>query len=181
VALYYYTVSSLPFLTYEGDIRLAVEDFLSLCKDTLSPDDWEILSKVRLKDGDPPSGSASFDSWTLGEKLLRLEIAKLRAQKLGRDADGLPRIVPETQALVAAARAAVSEDSPAHAEDLILRFLWNFLDELEVGHAFDLDFLVVYYLRLQILELKKIRNKDEGRANFTSLYEAIRNQQTINI
>ncbi|MFH0827465.1 MAG: DUF2764 family protein, partial [Candidatus Omnitrophota bacterium] len=39
---------------------------------------------------------------------------------------------------------------------------WRFLDELSLGHYFDLDFLIVYLLKLLILERwEKIRTADK--------------------
>ena len=179
MAQYYYTVSALPYLTYDGGLRLSIDDFLSLCRDTLSPLDWSILEKIGLR-GSFESGNGTHAAWTVFETALRGEIAKLRAQKRGAESDA-PRQGALSALVIDTARAAVNEISPTAAEDLLLRTLWRFLDELEVGHHFDLDKIILYYLRLRILELKDLRNKEKGREEFTRLYETIRKEHNPNI
>jgi hypothetical protein len=174
LAEYYYTVAALPHISFESAPAITEESFLSLCKDTLSTKDWEILQKTRLhRSSAKKTGSMTLDSWFARERSLRAEVAKLRAGKKGLETESYNQYGIISQSISDAARNAFNEASPAEAETILLRTLWGLLDELEAGHFFDLDKLIVYYLRLQIAELKQRRNKTEGEKNFSLLYDLI--------
>jgi hypothetical protein len=153
------------------------DDFLFLCRNSLSNKDWAVLKEARLHNGYGfASGNATLDSWTAGEQSLRAELAKLRAAKKGLETESYNRYGAYSANILDAARKAFSEESPLEAETIVLRALWSLLDELETGHLFDVDKLVAYYLRLQIVNLKNTRNKNDGGKNFSSLYETIVNK-----
>ena len=171
---YYYTVSALPSLTFDGEPGMDAESFLQLCDETLEPADMTILRGVRLRSDGEPTGNAAADGWSRWERSLRAETAKARASRRGLEPESAaPRMGPESAAVLEAARAAMSEASPDAAEDILLRAMWGRMDELETGHHFDLDKLVVYYLRVQLLELKARRNKADGEKNFSLIHDAI--------
>ena len=174
---YFYTVASLPFLAFDTASPMREEDFLYLCKNSISGADWDVLRQARFPSpAGLKTGNATLDSWTAGEQSLRAELAKLRAAKKGMEAESYNRYGVYSTSILEAARKAFGEESPSDAETTILRALWALLDELETGHLFDVDKLIVYYLKMQIIELKNIRNKAEGEKNFSSLYEAIVNK-----
>ena len=176
MAQYYYTIASLPYLSFDVLPPLSLEEFLSFCKDTLSESDWEILKQTSLF-GEEMGKNELLSRWYQWETSFRSELARLRASKLGMDADSIPRVIPESSRAGEVARSALTEGSPAVAEQLILRAFWEVLEELEVNHFFDLEKLLVYYLKLQILHLQAQRNREEGVKNFTSLYHQIREQR----
>lgn len=173
MAQYYYTVSALPHLSFEGDLLISSTEFLALCGDTLEGRDGEVLIRTRLNGVPEGSGNATLESWSEWEMSLRGELAKLRAVRKGIESEKYAGYEVRSQTVMDTARGAFNETSPASAENILLQALWQHLDELEVGHYFDLDKLIIYYLRLQILELKKSRNKADGEKNFSLLYESI--------
>ncbi len=59
------------------------------------------------------------------------------------------------------------------AEEYLNRERWIFLEELEVGHFFDLEKLIVYSIRLQLLERKKFFSMEKGKEHFLEMYEQI--------
>jgi hypothetical protein len=71
------------------------------------------------------------------------------------------------------AREAFSQESPLQAEELLNRARWNFLDDLEVGHYFDIEMILVYALRLQILERKALFDEEKGREMFDKIYAEV--------
>ncbi|MCX7788786.1 MAG: DUF2764 domain-containing protein [Spirochaetes bacterium] len=176
MAQYYYTIAALPYLSLESPPPLSLEEFRSLCRDTLTETDWEILQQSSLF-GEEQCENELLSQWHRWEQSFRSELARLRAAKLGIDSDSIPRIVPESGRVLELARAALMESSPAEAELLILKGFWEVLEELEVNHFFDLEKLLVYYLKLQILHLRAQRNREEGAKNFTSMYHRIREQR----
>lgn len=180
MAQYYYTVAALPHLSFDVPPPLSLEEFRALCKDTLTETDWEILRQTSLF-GEEVERNDLLTRWHRWEQAFRSELGRLRAAKLGMDSDSIPRIVPESGKIPELARAALMESSPAAAEQLILKSFWEVLEELEVNHFFDLEKLLVYYLKLQILHLRAQRNREEGVKNFTSMYNRIREQRENSI
>jgi hypothetical protein len=170
---YYYTIAALPYLSFDVPPPISLEEFLSFCKDTLAETDWEILRQTSLF-GEEPGENELLARWHQWERSFRSELARLRASRLGVDTESIPRIIPESGRVGEVARAALMEGSPAEAEHLILKAFWEVLEELEVNHFFDLERLLVYYLKLQILHLQAQRNREEGVKNFTSVYHRIR-------
>ena len=50
-----------------------------------------------------------------------------------------------------------------------MRLRWEFIEQEEAGHYFDLDFLILYFLKLQILERLVSFDKKKGQDRFESL------------
>jgi hypothetical protein len=174
---YYYTVASLPHLSFDSASTITEEDFLFLCQNSLSGGDWRILKGARFPGvSGVKTGNAALDGWNAGEQSLRAELAKLRAAKKGLETESYNKYGAYSLRILDAARQAFGEESPLEAEMIILRALWSLLDELETGHLFDVDKLIAYYLRLQIIWRKNKRNKADGEKNFSSLYEIIVNK-----
>ena len=59
-------------------------------------------------------------------------------------------IVDHSQTLLA--EQAFNADSPLMAEEILNKARWRYLDELEFGHYFDIEILVIFFIKLQILE-----------------------------
>jgi len=176
---YYYTVAALPYLSFDSSSAMAQESFLCLCQNTLSGADWNVLRQARFPSIlGPKTGNATFDNWAAGEQSLRAELAKLRATKKGLETESYNRYRAHSQSILDAARKAFGEDSPLDAEMTILRALWTLLGELETGHLFDVDKLIVYYLKMQIIRLKNKRNKIDGEKNFSFLYDMVVNKKS---
>ena len=63
----------------------------------------------------------------------------------------------------------IQEGNPLDIEKKCLLWRWQFLDELEKDHHFDLEFLILYYLKLQILDRLASFNKEKGLENFRKI------------
>lgn len=177
---YIYTVASLPTPHFESDSFLSVEDFLEICRRFMGDSDYaELESAVVPLDPEQEPGNAVLAAWHQRKRGLQNHLAMLRAAKkeqsadkhLRPDTDG--RLHLELPGVLEAARAAAQEQSPLRAEEVLLRWEWNLLDELEVGHFFDLERLIIYYLRLQVLSRKARFNRPDGEARFKEVYEGV--------
>ncbi|OQX85433.1 MAG: hypothetical protein B6D55_07450 [Candidatus Omnitrophica bacterium 4484_70.2] len=90
---------------------------------------------------------------------LRQKLASLRkALKKGQDYS-LPEIL----------KSLGKEDTPLEIEKYLLQLRWRFIEEKEVGHYFDLSFLILYFLKIQILERLFTFNKEKGKVKFNLL------------
>jgi hypothetical protein len=182
VSQYYYFVASLPGLSYETERAQTPESFLEDARAHLSRGDAEALMRARI---DAPveleSGPQSVVSWQRFERGLRNALVRIRAARKGVDAteyiraDEHGRDDSDRPGLEDAAREAFGEESPLSGEAALNRLRWAFLDELEVGHFFDLDRVIIHYLKLQILARKAMFTREDGERVFTAATEKITN------
>ena len=172
---YYYAVSSLPFLDFESVPLLTISEFIDICRSTLTEKDFEILNSLNL-DGikDSDSSLPLLKKWVSWEGTLRNEIVRLRADSLDMEAETYLYAVESNTEAPGLAGNAYKLDSPLLAEESLDRSRWQFLDELESGHYFDLEKLIVYLLRLKILERRTTFTIEKGNENFQKIYENIK-------
>ena len=167
---YYYVITSLPSLSLSEELPVWKDDFLANCEKYLKKTDFNILESISLFDVE--KDEASFDivrrffGWERG---VRNALVRLRAEKLGLKPDEFVRgeIVDHSQTLLA--EEAFNTDSPLMAEEILNRARWRYLDELEFGHYFDIERLVVFFIKLQILERISSFDAEEGRERLNAV------------
>ncbi len=94
----------------------------------------------------------TLEKWHEFDRSLRNEFVKIRSGRKKIDPSRYLRGEDSDQRLYHAALHAYRSPSPIEGERSIDRERWLFLDELLLGHYFDLDTLVIYALKLLILE-----------------------------
>lgn len=178
---YYYTVATLPMLSFDGDHFPSTEEFLELCSHRASPREYDLLLRARLlPDPRDLSRNRVLRTWYELEVGLRNELARQRAAQLNRDEYAYIRTTAEGEDLTGTlgipevAREALSQETPLKAELVLLRHRWSILEELEVGHFFDIERLIIYYLKLQILWRKQLFNREDGTNVFERTYTTVR-------
>lgn len=95
------------------------------------------------------------------ERSLRQSLAQLRGAK-ALQAEPLQ---------LAKVKALLSEGNPLEKEKKLLLARWQYIEELEVGHFFDIEFIILYYLKLQLLEQLFSFDKEKGQKIFDGLCE----------
>ncbi len=174
---YYFTVSSLPYLRFEDPPPLSLEGFYALCAPWLDSPDYRLVLNASLSSlSDTAPTCSVLQRWRQWEINLRDELVKIRAQKLGMDA--FEFIIPSAFTMGAAELAAEASGmiNPLEAERFIDRARWSFLEELEVGHYFDVERLVVYVLKLQLLGRIALHGRERGRERFEQIFEKLKDQ-----
>lgn len=178
--MYYFTVSSLPYLQLEGERAITTDEFLEQCRPWLKARHMELLENAHLLPEESDlqgldSLPATLASFYRFEAALRNELVHLRAAKLGWD---IVESVTESDEdfsgeaeIAERARDAFGQDSPLDGERQLDRARWMILDRLSVGHYFDIDTLIIYYLKLLILERAARMNADDGAAAFEAVYD----------
>jgi len=161
---YYYIIASLPLLKFTEPPAISSKNFITESEKWLSLDDFAILSKVDINnflinEKDTPL----LKKWKEFESLIRRELAFYRrAKRQGAEykiRKDLTSIIQESS-------------NPLEIEIKLLGIRWDFLEEQEIEHFFDLDFLVIYYLKLQILERLASFHKEKGKQRF-EIYSAV--------
>jgi hypothetical protein len=161
---YIYLISSLPMLHFGVKPPISLVRFVQSCKELLSDEDVKIISSCVEKNIlDFKTEHPVVHKWRNFETALRNELVKIRASRKKIDMatylrqDGYTEPYISHLALNAYRNPAVLE-----SERILDLERWRFLDELSLGHYFDLDFLVVYTFKLLILERwEKIRTVDK--------------------
>lgn len=152
-----YLVSSLPMLHFGARPPLAYEGFLGLCEGKLAPQELEVLKSlpelIALKEGSLVLVQPTLKAWHAFDATLRNELVKIRAHRKKIDAQKFLRAdgyaAPSVTHL---ALSAFRNPSVLEGEKTLDEARWRFLDELSFGHYFDFDILIIYALKLLILE-----------------------------
>jgi hypothetical protein len=158
-----------------------IESFLDFLKGRCTGSDFALLLNASIV---PPPEKRSKNSvlreWQDWEAALRNSLTLARAPELGADPEehlkgmeppGGPRT--ELYEVEPAVQESMSGNNPKAVEESLDRKRWSKLDELENGHFFDIEKLIIYYLKLQLLERKNKFTRDRGKENFNEIYQAI--------
>ncbi len=176
LAHYYYTIATLPFFSYDTAPSVTVDDFLARAKEAMTSPAYAVLTAARLDISDQKvKDLPSFiKPWYRFELSLRNALVKMRAPGLGRESALFLREGEEETGVEEIIREVSSQSTPLLAEDVLNRARWRKLDELEVGHYFDLQRMMILYLKVQLLERKHCFGEETGTAEFEKIYANIR-------
>lgn len=154
-AYYTYLISSLPMLNFSAKPPFSLEDFFTKCKNLIPEKDLEILRSVGEQDAHSLAiqNIDSLKQWAHFEIALRNELARARAARKKADPLKFLRLPDSPQAQIShVAMAAYRSISILEGEKILDQARWNFLEALSLGRYFDFDYLLVYGLKLKILE-----------------------------
>ena len=181
---YYYFAATLSPINYGDKPPISSEDFRKLCRENLSKEDAELLkycyfdSKLAVETT-KPTGSEFIDSVLTRIRVLIVNIAALRAKRLGRKISETD-FIDETQPAIDAGKTAYEMDDPLEATLYLNKESWIFLDELMKDSYFDVDNIYCYLLRLQLLERLQIFDVLKGNTEYKQLYDTILNDYNTN-
>ena len=159
---YYYLVAQLPILFFDQAPPLGINGFLSESEKWMSGRDYALLVQVDMNQSEAPDGAPGvLDDYMTFETHLRSELALWRRSR-GTEQEYRP---------MGFALATVREGTPLEIEKRLLRLRWDYLEEEAHAHHFDLGFLILYFLKLQILRRLSTFDKEEGLKTFQNLCE----------
>jgi len=159
---YYYLAAQLPVLGFDQPLPIEIGDFLNEARKWLSPPDYRLLREIDIHTTtdsaeDPPT----LKSFKHFEHRLRTELSHWRkAYK--------QRLEYKPAAFQVSL---LKEGNPLQIQINLLFLRWRFLNNLEFGHYSDLDFLVIYLLKLQILLRRRSFDKISGSEKFQTYTE----------
>ncbi|MFH1354950.1 MAG: DUF2764 family protein [Candidatus Omnitrophota bacterium] len=128
------------------------DKFLEICQDKISQDEIDIIKQLAAE-FDYQGTQPTLEKWRAFDTALRNELVKIRA--IHQHLDPLKYIRKEEAFSSYIAHIAINAQrnpSVLEAEKMLDQERWNKLEELALGHYFDLDALIIYALKLQILE-----------------------------
>ncbi len=159
---YYYLAAQLPVLYFDKEPLMTVERFLYEAQKWLSEGDLKALKEANIntitaKKSDLPI----LREFILYEYTLRNELVQYR-QALRNRQEHKPLLFPVS---------VLKEGNPLDVEKKLLQLRWQVINELEFGHYSDIEFLALYYLKLQILRRLQYFDKDTGKEKFKTFTE----------
>jgi len=178
VAYYYFLMAQLPAIIPSAKPSVNYQEYKELASRYLSRHDIKILDKLTLE---PPrtgerTGSDVVDEWFERERSLRLNLAKLRGQKISRNVHittGEKEALALQVSVSQAARNAVSLENPLEAERQLLKLRLQWLDELRGNHFFDSEAVFIYGLTLLLRERGDRFTVEAGQDAYESIYTQI--------
>lgn len=157
---YYYIVSQLPLLFYDKETFMTIEYFLQESAKWLSSKDYEVLCQVNIDDISlEKMGPKLWQQYREFEYQFRYDLALWR-KSLREGQEYKPTSFPPSL---------VKEGNPLEVERRLLKRRWDFIEAIEQDHHFDLEFIILYYLKLQILQRLFQFNKEKGMITFQNV------------
>ena len=180
----YYLISQLPSLDGISEISplpVTEKQFFELCSRFLSKKALAELNKITLipSKNYEKSSSALIESWNEGERRLRLALAKLRADKMGKAFDTGTETFPV--GLLQAVRTAVDIESPMEAEKFLNQYRLGFLEELRPTDSFSEEYVFYYALKLKLIERMRKFNSQSGEAAYRKIYDSIMSEDKTEV
>ncbi len=159
---YYYTVAQLPMIEFDKDTYLTGDDYLKEVVKWLSITEYKQLSDVNINNStlnnSDPEVLQAFKKFEIA---LRSDIADWRkAQKAGYEYK--TQIIPQNM---------LKEGTPLEIEKKLIQLRWKFCEDTGFEHTFDFGFLILFYIKLQLLERLKTFDKEQGVAKFKQFTE----------
>jgi hypothetical protein len=159
---YYYLVASLPYLKFAEEPPISSEVFMAECEKWLTPEDLKTLVSADIKrhfTGE--ADSTVLAEWKKFDARLREELAKIRAaRKLSQQVKAPDFLESVTE-----------KETPLLMEEALERIRWDCLEGKSAEYMFDINWLVLYFLKLQIAERLATFDKDKGESFFYELCE----------
>ncbi len=182
---HYYFAASLPMINFDSALPMGVDDFIEDCYRLLPHEDAEFIQRLlarKIMDyaflrqlvteskGQIGYRNKAFQKGVAFNRAFRNELAWFRAERAGKDPNDFIRGErnpdPRIQEVI---RTADKEENLLEAEMMLDRFRWAFLDELEQGHYYDIEFITIYGIKLMILERYHTLDSPRGEEIFKEI------------
>ena len=156
---YYYIIAQLPLLTLDKPSLMTIDTFLNEAEKWLSHKDFRLLSGVRYNHIELEKGPRAWRDYLRFEVRFRQELASWRQfQEKGEEFK--PAAFPLSL---------VQEGNPLDVEKKLLKWRWQTIETMEKDHHFDLEILIFYFLKLQILERLFLFDGEKGLEIFKNI------------
>ena len=159
---YYYIISLLPTLTFDKQPDVTVDYFMTEAEKWTSGRDFNLLASLDLGDVDVKSSDpGSLKEIRAFELAIRNDLVAWRREKrAGRE-----------HKPTAFSASLVKDGNPLVVEKNLLKLRWDILSEKALEHHFDLEALIFYRLKLQILQRLAQFDKEKGLEKYKSMYK----------
>lgn len=140
-------------LHFNSGPALSLDNFINRCAELIPQKDLDLIKRVISTPAYDLPVSGKLLKWREFDLCLRNELARARAARKKINPDKFLREGASSDINIThIAQAALRKSSILEAEKYLDLERWEVLDEMAQGHYFDLGFLLVYALKLVILE-----------------------------
>ncbi|MBR8537415.1 DUF2764 family protein [Carboxylicivirga sediminis] len=146
-----YLMCSLPSLKFGQAPPITMDEFTEDARNQLSAKHFKKLEPVDIYQATDSEGKVSLKSIAVMLDDMKEDMAELREAKAQKRTPNLMRL-PVT----------VVHANPLEREKQIMRWQWEELDSIQAGESFTLTEVMVYKLRLQILNRLNSFDKERG-------------------
>jgi len=159
---YYYLVASLTYLEFEKAPPITKSEFLSECRKWLDAGDFKKLAEINISNIETNrEDPAIIKEWKSFDLTLRRDLGEVRKMRKKSLRETIPNWLMDV----------FEEPTPLLMERKLEKKRWDFIEEKEFGYHFDINTLILYFLKLQILERLSVFEKEKGKARFERLSE----------
>lgn len=159
-------------INFDGNMPISIEDFIADCGRLLSDQDARD-TRIALGVDDGHVHNKTLAQWKEFESALTNEMAWMRAAQSQRNPASIIRGERKFDAQIVQVLAqAAKMDNLLEAEKLLLRMQWQKLEEFSLNKDFSLDVILIYGLKLKILERLNAFKTDEGSKKLEEIMEA---------
>lgn len=177
---YIYFAGSLPMLFFGETPSLSLSDFDEAAQRLTDPHTAQMLRQAVLYTSDTtglPADICKFYDWETALRNALLDVRKKFRVNAVDCKRGNPDFYSEIPATVT--QAANAPDL-LEAEKILDRARFQALEYLSAGHYFDLEFLMLYRIKLQILEKYLPRTPEAGNRALEQILENVMNTSKTN-
>lgn len=168
---YYYFAASLPNLQFGMKPPMSCENFLEDCQRLLSDQDFSDAFKAMKGNADIEVRNELLKKYVSFEHNFCNEVVWMRASRFHKNPIEHIRGERTIEPFIIDVLTQASKiDNLLEAETFIDQARWGTLDELVQGHHFDFEFILVYGLKLEILERHQEIQSSKGSETL-ELYE----------
>ena len=156
---YIYFAAEMPSLKWGSEQFLSEKDFLEEAEKWMNAADYKALTITLADQYEAKDTQGVYSAYLTFEKDIRKELAAYRkATKEGYEYKftHLPAQL-------------VKDGNPLDIELKLIKYRWDWLEEREFGHYSDLDFFLLYYLKLQLLQRVETFKQEVGEEAFNTL------------
>ena len=174
--MFTFLLAELPELSLSESAPLSLDDFDAMVREAMIPEKY-----IRLLNEYPPAelSMESSDSGELFhvfaryldfERFLKLRIARIRAAK-----QGVEKVFPEAEKFFVYANAAIEAaagiNDPLEREKAVDTLRWAAIEEIVPAGILNFEALCAYKIKLVLLNMRRYRDRETGRAAFDALLE----------
>ncbi|WP_430812567.1 MULTISPECIES: DUF2764 family protein [unclassified Carboxylicivirga] len=146
-----YLMSSLPSLSFGQVPPITMDEFTHDAKNQLSARHFKKLEAVDAYQMPDAGGKHALQRFSRLINKMQEDISEIRTARVHKRTPGLAHL-PRT----------VITANPLEREKLIMRWQWEELDTIQAGEMFTLTDVMVYKLRLQILNRMNSFDAEKG-------------------
>ena len=156
---YIYFATEMPSLKWGSEQLLSIKDFLEEAEKWMTEADLTSLRNTIANAYESQDAAGLYNEFLHFENEIRTELADYR--KAAKEGYEYKFVHLPAQML--------KDGNPLEIELKLIKYRWDWLEEREFGHYSDLDFFILYYLKLQLLQRVLTFKKEIGEQAFEEL------------